>query len=71
MINRPPQTHGRQPRSNSLYMALFQDWEQQLLRKCLDRHRNNQCAVARELGLHRNTVRRMVRIHGLTGGKSA
>lgn len=60
MSNRPPQTLGP-----SRYLDLFREWERGMLRDCLARHRNNQCAVARELGLHRNTVRRMVNLHGL------
>lgn len=60
MTNRPPQTRGP-----SRYLELFLAWERGMLRECLARNRNNQCAVARELGLHRNTVRRMVLLHSL------
>lgn len=66
-MNRPRQTHNRRPRSRTYYMQLFRAWENQMLRDCLVRHCGNQCAVARELGLHRNTIHRMLRVHRLTG----
>lgn len=66
-MNRPRQTQSRSPRDASRYMQLFREWERSMLLQHLRHHRNNQCAVARELGLHRNTVRRMMIANGLRG----
>ena len=42
------------------YTRALQDFRRQFLVTLLSRHNGNQCAVARELGVHRNTIKREI-----------
>ena len=47
-------------RAGIRYNQAVHDFRKQFILTLLLRHRGNQCAVAKQLGVHRNTMRRIV-----------
>jgi DNA-binding NtrC family response regulator len=43
--------------------------EKRMIENCLDRCRGNRCSVAKQLGIHRNTLQRKMAEYGLGDGR--
>ncbi len=48
-------------RSNILYSEAVREFKRRFIATVLEENKGNQCRAARQLGMHRNTLRRIVR----------
>jgi len=52
-------------RSNILYSEAVREFKKRFIVTVLEENRGNQCKAARELGMHRNTLRKRLQAAGL------
>ena len=55
--------------ANVLLPDAIEILERSMIHRALDRHSGNQCAAAKQLGIHRNTLQRKMAEYGIGNGR--